>query len=138
MVRGPGSDQPWGLGMVSIKYHESADVRWTEIAHERILAGLLVTVIAESNHGARTLTVRGDCPRCPEDCDFALSLEADVGLSTDEAGNLVDELNADSAANANFYTVRCNCSGYHEAPAGKRGCGTYFNVYAPSEEITNP
>jgi hypothetical protein len=124
--------------MVSIKYHESVDPTWTEIAHERILTGSLVTVIVESNHGSRTLTVRGDCPRCPDDCDFALSLEAEVGLSAEEAGNILDELNVESASNIHFYTVRCNCSGHHEAPAGKRGCGTFFNVYAPSDEVANP
>ncbi|GEP49263.1 hypothetical protein FVP74_07400 [Microbacterium saccharophilum] len=121
--------------MVNITYDESAAPVWTERAHERILTGALVTRITESADGARTLFVDGECPRCRDECDFALSLETDVGLSTREVGNLVDQLNEESANRAQIYTVRCNCSGRHDAPVGKRGCGAFFNVFAPSSEI---
>lgn len=127
----------WGFGVVKIKYQESADPVWTETAHARIVAGELVTRITTSADGSRTLYVDGECPRCPDNCDFSLSLEADVGLSQREVGSLVEKLNDESARSARFYTVRCNCSGHHDAPDSKRGCGAFFNVYAPSSEIAH-
>ena len=91
MATDPGSGDPaspaGSAGSPGIAYetHTPNAYKWTEIAYDYLLDGVLTASI-QSTGGISTATVTGTCPYCRDDVNFSEVLDAVTGESIGTLG----------------------------------------------------
>jgi hypothetical protein len=118
--------------MMSHKYEESSDLRWTEIAAEMIAKGSIVGRFKLTG-GIGSAHVWGFCPRCEDRFDVRQTMTAVI---PGERTGVINERR--QASDAEIYPVQvdvdCRCNIVHPgAPDGVTGCGVSFRVQLPPE-----
>lgn len=113
--------------MVSHKYEESSDLRWTEIAVDMITKGSIDGRFKITG-GIGSAHVWGSCPRCKHRFDVRQTLTAVI---PGERTGVINE--GHQAPSAGLYPVAvdvdCGCSVVHPGgPDGITGCGISFRV----------